>query len=59
MVRIKLLSCFFVMDDEVCERCKPLFEQQEKRLRELLARIDELEHRLLVYENAHTPPSRR
>lgn len=35
----------------MCERCRPLFEQLEKR-------VKELERRLLAYENAHTPPSR-
>jgi len=36
----------------VCEKCKP-------ELDILLARIEALERRLLVYENAHTPPSRQ
>ena len=35
---------------EPCEKCRPLFEM-------LLKRINELEKRLLAYENAHTPPS--
>ncbi len=35
---------------EVCENCKPLFE-------ELLRKICSLEKRLMAYENAHTPPS--
>ena len=39
------------MENEVCEQCRPLFKQMEKR-------IKEPEHRLLAYENAHTPPSR-
>lgn len=37
--------------EEVCERCKPLFEK-------LLEKIAVLERRLLAYENAHTPPSK-
>ncbi len=36
---------------EICENCKPLFEK-------LLKRIEELEKRLALYENAHTPSSR-
>lgn len=43
------------MENEVCERCKPLFE---KCIGKLEKRIEELERRLLAYENAHTPPSR-
>ncbi|MBU4116814.1 MAG: IS66 family transposase [Nanoarchaeota archaeon] len=39
-----------IMEKEVCEKCRPLFE-------ELLKKICELEKRLLAYENAHTPPS--
>lgn len=39
------------MELKVCEKCRPLFEV-------LLKRIEELERRLLAYENAHTPPSR-
>lgn len=35
---------------EPCDKCRPLFEL-------LLKRIDDLEKRLLVYENAHTPSS--
>lgn len=38
------------MEQEVCDKCRPLFEK-------LLAKIKELERRLLAYENAHTPPS--
>ena len=38
--------------EEVCERCKPLFEK-------LLEKIATLERRLLAYENAHTPPSKQ
>lgn len=40
------------MEKEVCEKCRPLFEK-------LLTKIKELERRLLAYENAHTPPSKR
>ena len=36
----------------ICEKCKPFFL-------ELLKRIEELEKRLLAYENAHTPPSQQ
>lgn len=36
----------------VCDKCKPEFDI-------LLARIEALERRLLAYENAHTPPSKR
>jgi transposase len=39
------------MEKDVCERCRPFFEQMQKR-------VDELERRLRAYENAHTPPSR-
>ena len=39
----------------VCEDCRRLAEQLEAALK----RIEELERRLLAYENAHTPPSRR
>lgn len=39
----------------VCEDCKCLAVQLEAALK----RIEELERRLLAYENAHTPPSRR
>lgn len=37
---------------EICENCRPFFI-------ELLKRIEELERRLLAYENAHTPPSQQ
>lgn len=37
---------------EVCENCRPLFDV-------LVRRIEELERRLLAYENAHTPSSKR
>ena len=40
------------MEKEVCENCRPLFE-------ELQLKINELERRLLAYENAHTPPSKQ
>lgn len=36
----------------VCEKCKPEFDI-------LLTRIESLERRLLAYENAHTPPSKK
>ncbi len=35
----------------ICEKCRPYFDL-------LLKRIEELEKRLLAYENAHTPPSK-
>lgn len=38
--------------EQVCDNCKPLFKR-------VLERLDELEHRLERYENAHTPPSLR
>lgn len=38
--------------DKICDNCKPYFEM-------LLKRIEELEKRLVAYENAHTPPSRQ
>ena len=37
---------------EICEKCKPYFDL-------LLKRIEDLEKRLLSYENAHTPPSKQ
>lgn len=40
------------MGKEVCEKCRPFFEEQRRK-------IEELERRLSVYENAHTPPSQR
>ncbi len=36
----------------VCDKCRPLFET-------ILKRIEELERRLALYENAHTPPSQK
>lgn len=39
-----------IIPQQVCERCKPLFDM-------LVNKIVELEKRLLVYENAHTPSS--
>lgn len=42
---------------EVCENCKPLFEQLLKRIEKLEEKNCLLEKRLLMYENAHTPPS--
>ena len=39
----------------VCDDCKPLAERLETAEKS----IKELERRLLAYENAHTPPSRR
>lgn len=47
------------MENEVCERCRPLFEQLARENQELRQRIEVLERRLLAYENAHTPPSLR
>lgn len=38
----------------VCEDCKPLLERLEKAEK----RIEELEKKLLAYENAHTPSSK-
>ena len=40
------------MELEVCERCKPLFDV-------LLKKLEDVEKRLLAYENAHTPPSKQ
>jgi transposase len=40
------------MEREVCEKCRPLFEI-------LLKRIEELERKLALYENAHTPSSKK
>src|SRR3989344_105383 len=37
---------------EVCDKCRPLFEI-------LLKEIEDLKRRLLIYENAHTPPSQK
>lgn len=37
---------------QICENCRPLFEI-------LVKKINELEKRLLAYENAHTPPSQQ
>lgn len=45
----------FGMENEVCKRCRPLFE---KLIAELQKQIDELKKRLTAYENAHTPPSK-
>jgi len=45
------------MQKEVCENCRPLFEELLKRICELEKKNYALEKRLLVYENAHTPPS--
>jgi transposase len=47
------------MENEVCERCKPLFEQLIARFEEQQKEIDALKRRLAAYENAHTPPSKR
>lgn len=44
---------------EICENCKPLFEELKKENEELKRRIEKLEKFLHAYENAHTPPSRR
>jgi len=41
-----------------CERCA-ILAILEKRIEEQTKRIEELEKRLLAYENAHTPPSRK
>ena len=38
--------------NQVCEKCRPFFEI-------LIKKINELEKRLLAYENAHTPPSQQ
>lgn len=37
---------------QICDKCKPFFEI-------LIKKINELEKRLRLYENAHTPPSQR
>ena len=46
-----------------CEHCRPLFKEIKKIHKEqyekLDSRIEELEKRLLAYENAHTPPSKQ
>lgn len=42
---------------QVCEKCKPLFDILVNKIAGLQAKIDELEKRLLAYENAHTPSS--
>src|SRR3989338_896689 len=47
------------METEVCDKCRPLFEILLKRIEELEKKNVELERRLLAYENAHTPPSKR
>jgi len=39
------------LEFRICEKCKPYFDI-------LLKRIEDLEKRLLAYENAHTPPSK-
>ena len=44
---------------EICENCKPLFEELQKRIIQLEQKNRELEKRLLAYENAHTPPSQQ
>ncbi len=44
---------------EICENCRPFFEELKKENQELRARIEKLEKLLLAYENAHTPYSRR
>ena len=38
----------------VCEDCKPILERLEKAEK----KIEELEKKLLAYENAHTPSSK-
>ena len=45
------------MKKEVCKDCKPLFEKLLKRIKKLEEKNCLLEKRLLLYENAHTPPS--
>ena len=44
---------------EICEKCKPFFEVLLQRIIELEKKNQELERRLLAYENAHTPPSKQ
>lgn len=44
---------------EICENCRPLFEKLLRRIEELEKKNAELERRLAVYENAHTPYSRK
>ena len=50
-------KCEYKMEipQEVCEKCRPLFEEVARKFE---IRIANLERRLLAYENAHTPPSR-
>ena len=45
------------MEQEVCEKCMPLFKTLLKRIEKLEEKNCLLERRLLAYENAHTPPS--
>jgi transposase len=51
------------MEKEVCDKCRPLFIEMankfEAKLVDQQAQIDELKRRLLSYENAHTPPSKK
>jgi len=42
---------------EVCEKCRPLFEKLLKRIEQLEKENCLIKKRLLMYENAHTPPS--
>lgn len=47
------------MDESgVCSNCKPYFDELKQENDLLKKRLDELERRLQIYENAHTPPSR-
>lgn len=40
------------MEREVCDKCEPFFE-------ELLKELDDIKRRLTIYENAHTPSSKK
>ena len=42
---------------EACKNCKPLFEELLQRIIKLEEENCLLKKRLLMYENAHTPPS--
>ena len=51
------------LESHFCEHCRPLFREikriHKEQYEKLESRIEELEKRLLAYENAHTPPSKQ
>lgn len=47
------------MKEKICSKCKPYFEELAIRVVGLEKKNEELEKRLLAYENAHTPPSKQ